>query len=403
MPEGAHAGMLTIPAMADQRLAGRRLLIRQDLNVPVKKGVITNDARIKASLPTLKMALAQGAAVMVMSHLGRPEEGRPDDTFSLQPVAAALSRALARPVPLVKDWIDGVNVEPGGIVLCENVRFLTGEKKSADSLAKKMAALCDAYVMDAFGAAHRAQASTCGVAKFAAHAWAGPLLAAELNALGKGLHNPQRPMLAIVGGAKVSTKLALLEKLIDKVDQLVVGGGIANTFIAAAGYAVGRSLYETDLVEVAKRLMEKADRRHAGIPIATDVVCAKAFAETARATVKAVSQVEDDDLILDIGPASAACLSRLIHAAGTVVWNGPLGAFEIRQFSHGTRALAQAVAGSRAFSIAGGGDTVAAIEAFNVADNISYISTGGGAFLEFLEGRVLPAVDILQQRAQPAG
>ena len=387
-------------AMADQQLAGRRLLIRQDLNVPVKNGVITNDARITASLPTLKLALAQGAAVMVMSHLGRPQEGQPEDRFSLQPVAAALSQALAQPVALVKNWIDGVKVEPGEIVLCENVRFLVGEKESADHLAKKMAALCDAYVMDAFGTAHRAQASTYGVARFAASAWAGPLLAAELKALEKGLQNPQRPVLAIVGGAKVSTKLTLLEQLINKVDQLIVGGGIANTFIAAAGHAVGKSLYEADLVDVAKRLIEDADRRHANIPIATDVVCAKAFSETAEATVRAVTQVQDDDLILDIGPASAAHFSRLISAAGTVVWNGPLGVFEMKQFSQGTHTLAQAVASSPAFSIAGGGDTVAAIEAFNVADNISCISTGGGAFLEFLEGRQLPAVDILQQRAR---
>lgn len=386
--------------MAEQELAERRLLIRQDLNVPIKDGVITNDARIKASLPTLKLALSKNAAVMVMSHLGRPTEGEPDDQFSLQPVADELTKALGQQVTLVKDWIDGVNVEPGQIVLCENVRFLKGEKNCEDDLAKKMASLCDIYVMDAFGTAHRAQASTYGAAKFAPIACAGPLLAAELEALDKGLQNPQRPMVAIVGGSKVSTKLTLLEQLIDKVDQLVVGGGIANTFIAAAGYAVGKSLYEADLVDVAKNLIENARQRNAEIPIPTDVVCAKEFSDSAEATIKSVADVEEDDLILDIGPESAAHLSKIMAAAGTIVWNGPVGVFEIKQFSQGTEVLSQSVADSQAFSIAGGGDTVAAIDTFNVANNISYISTGGGAFLEFLEGKLLPAVDILQQRAQ---
>ena len=392
--------MSNVLTMAEQELANRRLLIRQDLNVPIKDGVITNDARIRASLPTLKLALSKGAAVMIMSHLGRPTEGQPEDKFSLQPVADALSEQLGQAVPLVKNWIEGCEVAPGQVVLCENVRFLVGEKKCDDELAKKMAALCDIYVMDAFGTAHRAQASTYGVAKFAPSACAGPLLAAELAALEKALTDPKRPMVAIVGGSKVSTKLTLLEQLIDKVDQLVVGGGIANTFIAAAGYSVGKSLYEEDLVSVAKQLIHTAKQRGADIPIPTDVVCAKEFSETAAAEIKAVSEVADDDMILDVGPESAKHLSSVMQAAGTIVWNGPLGVFEIAQFAHATQELSNAIAVSQAFSIAGGGDTVAAIDKFNVANNISYISTGGGAFLEFLEGKLLPAVEILQQRAQ---
>jgi len=386
--------------MAEQELANRRLLIRQDLNVPIKDGVITNDARIRASVPTLKLALSKGAAVMVMSHLGRPTEGQPEDKFSLQPVADALSAELGQPVALVKDWIDGCEVNSGQVVLCENVRFLPGEKKCEDALAKKMAALCDIYVMDAFGTAHRAQASTYGVAKFAPSACAGPLLAAELDALDKALQEPQRPMVAIVGGSKVSTKLTLLEQLIDKVDQLVVGGGIANTFIAAAGYSVGKSLYEADLVDVAQQLIQAAKQRGADIPIPTDVVCAKEFSDTATAQIKAVSAVADDDMILDVGPDTAAYLGSLMQVAGTIVWNGPVGVFEIPQFAQATLTLSHAIASSQAFSIAGGGDTVAAIDKFNVAEDISYISTGGGAFLEFLEGKLLPAVEILQQRAQ---
>lgn len=381
-------------------LTGRRLLIRQDLNVPVKDGVITNNARIYASIPTLKLALSKGASVMVMSHLGRPTEGQPEDKFSLQPVAHALTKELGQPVTLVKDWIDGCDVQPGQIVLCENVRFLAGEKNCQDTLAKKMAALCDIYVMDAFGTAHRAQASTYGVAKFAPSACAGPLLAAELEALEKALKDPQRPMVAIVGGSKVSTKLTLLEQLIEKVDQLVVGGGIANTFIAAAGYSIGKSLYEEDLVDVAKQLMQTVKQRGSEIPIPTDVVCAKEFSESANAQIKAVSDVANDDMILDLGPDTAAHLSRVMEAAGTIVWNGPLGVFEMPQFAQATLTLSNAIASSQAFSIAGGGDTVAAIDEFNVAENISYISTGGGAFLEFLEGKLLPAVEILQQRAQ---
>jgi len=392
--------MLNVLTMAEMELANCRLLIRQDLNVPIKDGIIINDARIRASLPSLKLALSKGAAIMVMSHLGQPTEGTPEEKYSLQPVADALSTALGQDVPLVKDWIDGCQVAPGEIVLCENVRFLVGEKKCDDALAKKMAALCDIYVMDAFGTAHRAQASTYGAAKFAASACAGPLLAAELDALAKGLENPQRPMVAIVGGSKVSTKLTLLEQLIDKVDQLVVGGGIANTFIAAAGFPVGKSLYEADLVDVAKQLIEKAKQRGADIPIPTDVVCAKEFSEHASAETKLVKDVAEDDMILDIGPESAAHLNDIMQAAGTIVWNGPLGVFEFPEFAGSTRTLSHAIAASNAFSIAGGGDTVAAIDAFGVAGNISYISTGGGAFLEFLEGKVLPAVEILQQRAQ---
>ncbi|MFK8027076.1 MAG: phosphoglycerate kinase [Gammaproteobacteria bacterium] len=392
--------MSNVLTMVEMELANCRLLIRQDLNVPIKDGIISNDARIRASLPTLKLALTKGAAVMVMSHLGRPTEGVPDNKYSLQPVADMLAEALGQNVPLVKDWVDGCHVSPGEIVLCENVRFLAGEKKCEDALAKKMAALCDVFVMDAFGTAHRAQASTYGVAKFAAAACAGPLLAAELEALAKGLENPKRPMVAIVGGSKVSTKLTLLEQLIDKVDQLVVGGGIANTFIAAAGFSVGKSLYEADLVDVAKQLIEKAKQRGADIPIPTDVVCAKEFSESASAVTKAVQDIDDDDMILDIGPDSAAHLSGVMQAAGTIVWNGPLGVFEFPQFAGATKSLSEAIATSNAFSIAGGGDTVAAIDKFKVANNISYISTGGGAFLEFLEGKLLPAVDILQQRAQ---
>ncbi len=392
--------MSKVLTMAEMELANRQLLIRQDLNVPIKDGVISNDARIRASIPTLKLALPNGAAIMVMSHLGRPTEGTPEEKYSLQPVADALAAALGQEVPLVGNWIDGCEVAPGKIVLCENVRFLAGEKKCEDVLAKKMAALCDIYVMDAFGTAHRAQASTYGVAKFATAACAGPLLAAELDALAKGLENPQRPMVAIVGGSKVSTKLTLLEQLIDKVDQLVVGGGIANTFIAAVGFSVGKSLYEVDLVDVAKKLIEKAKQRGADIPIPTDVVCAKEFSESAPAETKLVQDIADDDMILDIGPQSAAHLGSVMQAAGTIVWNGPLGVFEFPQFAGATKTLSNAIAASDAFSIAGGGDTVAAIDTFEVADDISYISTGGGAFLEFLEGKVLPAVDILQQRAQ---
>jgi len=390
--------MPNLTEMHDLSLSGQRVLIRQDLNVPIHEGKITNDARIRASLPTLQYALKQGAAVMVMSHLGRPVEGEYDASLSLAPVAAALTEALGVQVNLVRDWIERIDIQPGQIVLCENVRFLAGEKKSAPELSQKMAALCDVYVMDAFGTAHRAQASTYGVAEFAPIACAGPLLSAELRALAHALETPAHPMVAIVGGSKVSTKLALLEQLITKVDQLVIGGGIANTFIAAAGYSIGQSLHEEDLVDVAKKFIQKAQATGTQIPIPVDVVCAKSFSKQAKAEIKSVDAVADDDLILDIGPESCKQLTALMKQAGTIVWNGPLGVFEFDNFAQGTKTLAQAIADSEAFSIAGGGDTVAAIDKFNIANNISYISTGGGAFLEFLEGKVLPAVEILQQR-----
>ncbi len=390
---------MTIKKMTDLDLKGKRVLIRADLNVPIKDGEVTSDTRIRASVPTIRQALAQGArAVMVMSHLGRPKEGEYDPQYSLAPVARRLSELLDQPVRLIQDWIDGVETKPGEVVLLENVRFLKGEKKNDPELGKKMAALCDVFVMDAFGTAHRAQASTYAVAQFAPEVCAGLLLAQELEALGKALQNPDRPLLAIVGGSKVSTKLKVLETLAQKVDQLIVGGGIANTFIAAAGFPVGKSLYEPDLIPDAKRLMEQAKARGADIPIPEDVVVAKEFSEDAKATVKKVNEVADDDLILDIGPETAKYYADLIKKAGTIVWNGPVGVFEIDQFAEGTRVLAEAIAASKAFSIAGGGDTLAAIEKFGIGDKVSYQSTGGGAFLEFLEGRKLPAVEILEQR-----
>lgn len=385
---------MTILRMTDVDLQGKRVLIREDLNVPVKDGVVTSDARIRASLPTIEAALTAGARVMVLSHLGRPEEGVYDDAASLAPVATRLSELLSRDVPLVKEWLDGVDVEPGDVVLCENVRFNKGEKANDEELSRRMAALCDVYVMDAFGTAHRAQASTHGVGRFAPVACAGPLLAAELDALGKALHEPAKPLVAIVGGAKVSTKLEVLEALADKVDQLVVGGGIANTFLAAAGYPVGQSLCEHDLIPAAKRIAEKVS-----IPLPTDVVVAKAFAADAEAVVKAVADVEVDDLILDVGPETAARLAGLMKEAGTIVWNGPLGVFEFDQFGEGTRALSEAIAASNGFSIAGGGDTLAAVDKYGIASDVSYISTGGGAFLEFLEGKTLPAVAMLREQA----
>ncbi len=390
---------MTIKKMTDLDLKGKRVLIRADLNVPIKDGEVTSDTRIRASVPTIRQALAQGArAVMVMSHLGRPKEGEYDPQYSLAPVARRLSELLDQPVRLIQDWIDGVETKPGEVVLLENVRFLKGEKKNDPELGKKMAALCDVFVMDAFGTAHRAQASTYAVAQFAPEVCAGLLLAQELEALGKALQNPDRPLLAIVGGSKVSTKLKVLETLAQKVDQLIVGGGIANTFIAAAGFPVGKSLYEPDLIPDAKRLMEQAKARGADIPIPEDVVVAKEFSEDAKATVKKVNEVANDDLILDIGPETAKYYADLIKKAGTIVWNGPVGVFEIDQFAEGTRVLAEAIAASKAFSIAGGGDTLAAIEKFGIGDKVSYQSTGGGAFLEFLEGRKLPAVEILEQR-----
>ncbi len=389
---------MSIQRMIDLDLSGKRVLIRQDLNVPVKNGHVTSDIRIKASVPTIQQALEKGAAVMVMSHLGRPEEGYFDEASSMQPVAECLSALLDKPVRLQRNWLEGIDVAPGEVVLCENVRFNVGEEQNSDDLGQKMAALCDIFVMDAFGTAHRAQASTHSVAKFAPVACAGPLLSSELDALGKALENPAKPLLAIVGGSKVSTKLTVLESLSKKVDQLIVGGGIANTFIAAAGYSVGKSLYEPDLIGAAQQLMAIAKQTGSDIPIPVDVVCAKEFSETAEATVKKVTDIAEDDLVLDIGPETAALYADMIKSAGTVVWNGPVGVFEIEQFSHGTEVLAQAIADSAAFSIAGGGDTLAAIDQFGVHDGISYTSTGGGAFLEFLEGKELPAVAILKSR-----
>jgi len=390
---------MSIKRMVDLDLSGKRVLVRQDLNVPVKNGKVTSDIRIQASVPTIELALAKGAAVMVLSHLGRPEEGQYDEESSLKPVAERLEALLGKPVRLEKDWLEGVTIAPGEVVLCENVRFNVGEEKNSDALGEKMAALCDVFVMDAFGTAHRAQASTHSVAKFAPIACAGPLLASELDALGKALETPTKPLVAIVGGSKVSTKLTVLESLSEKVDQLIVGGGIANTFIAAAGFPVGKSLYEADLIPEALRLIAAAKAAGAAIPIPTDVVCAKEFSETAAATVKQVADVADDDLILDIGPDTAQHYAEILKSAGTIVWNGPVGVFEIDQFGGGTETLSRAIAESPAFSIAGGGDTLAAIDKYGINDNISYTSTGGGAFLEFLEGKELPAVSILKSRA----
>ncbi|MEI7796289.1 MAG: phosphoglycerate kinase [Methylococcaceae bacterium] len=388
---------MTILRMVDLELAGKRVLIREDLNVPVKNGKVTSDARIQASLPTIEFALNAGAAVMLMSHIGRPTEGEYNPEYSLQPVAEHLATLLNKPVRLEKDWLEGIEINAGEIVLCENVRFNVGEGKNNDDLGKKMAALCDIFVMDAFGTAHRAQASTHAIAKFAPIACAGPLLASELEALGRALETPEKPVIAIVGGSKVSTKLTVLKSLSEKVDQLIVGGGIANTFIAAAGFSVGKSLYEADLIDEAKQLIADAKAAGTEIPIPTDVVCAKEFSETAEATIKYVADIEADDLILDIGPETAAHYAHLLKSAQTIVWNGPVGVFEIEQFAHGTQTIAYAIAGSDAFSIAGGGDTLAAIDKYGINDQISYMSTGGGAFLEFLEGKELPAVAILQK------
>ncbi|MEI6268390.1 MAG: phosphoglycerate kinase [Methylococcaceae bacterium] len=389
---------MSIQRMVDLDLSGKRVLIRQDLNVPVKNGKVTSDIRIQASVPTIEKALAAGAAVILLSHLGRPDEGQYDEAASLKPVAERLSILLGKPVRVEKDWLEGVVIAPGEVVLCENVRFNVGEEKNSDELGKKMAALCDVFVMDAFGTAHRAQASTHSVAKFAPIVCAGPLLASELDALGKALETPAKPLVAIVGGSKVSTKLTVLKSLSEKVDQLIVGGGIANTFIAASGFQVGKSLYEADLIEEAQRLIAEAKKAGSAIPIPVDVVCAKEFSETAIATIKKVEDVEADDLILDIGPDTAKLYAELIKSAGTIVWNGPVGVFEIEQFSHGTQSLATAIAQSSAFSIAGGGDTLAAIDKYGINDQVSYTSTGGGAFLEFLEGKELPAVAILKSR-----
>jgi phosphoglycerate kinase len=387
--------IMTVLKMADLDLSGKRVLIREDLNVPVKNGKVTSDARIRASLPTIQLALAAGAKVIVMSHLGRPEEGVYDEESSIKPVAAHLAGLLGRDVNVIKDFREGVEVAAGEVVLLENVRFNKGEKKDADELAQAYAALCDVFVMDAFGTAHRAQASTHGVAKFAPVACAGPLLAAELDALGKALATPARPLVAIVGGSKVSTKLEVLESLSDICDQIIVGGGIANTFLAAAGKPVGKSLCEDDLIPAAKKLMEKVS-----IPLPTDVVCGKEFSESAVATLKSADAVEADDMIFDIGPDSAKALAEQLKSAKTIIWNGPVGVFEFDQFGEGTKALALAIAESDAFSIAGGGDTLAAVDKYEIADKVSYISTGGGAFLEFVEGKVLPAVAILEERAK---
>jgi len=390
---------MTVIKMADLDLANKRVLIREDLNVPVQEGEISSDARLQAALPTIKQALSAGAKVMVMSHLGRPTEGEFSQEYSLKPVADYLAAAINYPVRLVSDYLAGVDIAAGELVILENVRFNKGEKKNDDALAKQLADLCDVFVMDAFGTAHRAQASTHGVAKFAPTACAGPLLVGELEALGKALDNPARPMVAIVGGSKVSTKLTVLESLSGIVDQLIVGGGIANTFIAAAKHNVGKSLYEADLVAEAQRLTTQAQANKGDIPVPVDVVVANEFSPTAKATLKNVNDVSDDEMIFDIGPETAQQLAEIIKNAGTIVWNGPVGVFEFDQFGQGTQAIANAIADSSAFSIAGGGDTLAAVDKYNIKDKVSYISTGGGAFLEFLEGKKLPAVEILEQRA----
>ncbi len=386
--------------MTDMDLRGKRVLLREDLNVPVQDGIVTSDARIRAALPTIRHALDQRAKVFILSHLGRPEEGKLDEALSLKPVAARLSELLGKSVPLRRDWLDGVDCEAGTAVLCENVRFNKGEKKDDPALARRMADLCDVFVMDAFGTAHRAEASTHGVVKFARSAGAGPLLVGELEALERALQKPARPLVAIVAGSKVSTKLTVLESLLAKVDKLIVGGGIANTFLAATGVAVGKSLYEADLLDVARRLMAQARARGAEIPLPTDVVVAKELAATAHADVRSIHEVRPDERILDIGPDTAERLSGMLQSAGTIIWNGPVGVFEFEQFGEGTRAIAQAIARSKAFSLAGGGDTLAAIEKYGVEDGISYISTGGGAFLEFVEGKTLPAVAALEERAR---
>ncbi len=390
---------MKIIKMSSLDLAGKRVLIREDLNVPIKDGVVTSDARIRAALPTIQAALAAKAHVLVMSHLGRPEEGHFTEEFSLAPVAKRLTQLLGVPVALKRDWLGGAQAGTGEVTLLENVRFNRGEKKNSDELARQMAALCDIFVMDAFGTAHRAEASTHGVAKYAPVACAGPLLVSELSALETALEKPARPLLAIVAGSKVSTKLTVLESLLGKVDQLIVGGGITNTFLAALGHNVGKSLYEPQMLDICKRLLDQSKQRGIEIPMPTDVVVATEFSATAEADVKPVGRVNSNEMILDIGPDSAEAMAKLVAAAGTVLWNGPVGVFEFEQFGEGTRTLAMAIARAKAFSLAGGGDTLAAIEKYGIEDGISYISTGGGAFLEFVEGKTLPAVEILQQRA----
>ncbi len=389
---------LRVKRMTDQALAGKRVLIREDLNVPVKDGKVTSTARLDAALPTLRTALDAKARVLVMSHLGRPKEGKPDPALSLAPVAAKLGELLGSKVPLVAKWLDGVDVAPGELVLCENVRFEVGEEADDDELSVRMAALCDVFVMDAFGTAHRAQASTNGVARHAPIACAGPLLVAELEALGRVLENPKRPLTAIIGGSKVSTKIEVLQSLSTKVDELILGGGIANTILAASGIAVGKSLHEKDMLDFAAKLL-RGEFGKAKLPLPTDVVVATSLDAGVRGRIKNVREVAADEMILDIGPDTAALYAKRLSSAGTIVWNGPLGVFENPEFAAGTRRVAEAVAASSAFSIAGGGDTLAAIEQFGIGDEISYISTGGGAFLEFLEGKTLPAVATLEQRA----
>src|SRR6202453_5028277 len=392
-------GRMRIIRMSSLDLTGKRVLIREDLNVPIQDGVVTSDARIRAALPTIQAALTARARVLVMSHLGRPEEGKYAEEFSLAPVAKRLAQLLGVPVALKKGWLGGVDVQPGEVVLLENVRFNKGEKKDADDLARTMAALCDIYVMDAFGTAHRAEASTHGVARYAPIGCEGAMLVSKVAALEKALEKPARPLLAIGAGSKVSTKLTVLETLLSKVDQMIVGGGIANTFLAARGFNVGKSLHEPDMLDICRRLIDQSQKRGIVIPMPTDVVVATEFSAVAEADVKPVGKVADNEMILDIGPDSAEELSRLIAQAGTILWNGPVGVFEFDQFGEGTRTLANAIARSKAFSLAGGGDTLAAIEKYGVEDSISYISTGGGAFLEFVEGKKLPAVEILEQRA----
>lgn len=386
--------------MDELTLSGKRVLIRADLNVPIRHGRISDDTRIKAVLPTIREAIEAHARVLLVSHLGRPTAGQAHEAFSLLPVAERLSQLLHKRVPLARDWLSGVTVEKGGVVLCENVRFEIGETEDDDGLARKMAALCDIYVNDAFATAHRAQASTHGIAKYAPVVCAGPLLKAELAALSRALDQPARPMVGIVGGAKVSTKFHVLGSLSEKVDRLIVGGGIANTFLKAAGYNIGQSLYEEALVPLAQELSRKARAQGKEIPIPKDVVCAKEFSEQAQSTVKAIDAVSDDEMIMDIGPATTGYYVELLSGASTIIWNGPVGVFEFPRFEAGTRALAEAVAGSRAFSVAGGGDTLAAIAKYQISQQISYVSTGGGAFLEFLEGKALPAVAILEERAR---
>ena len=391
---------MSVIKMTDLDLAGKRVLIRQDLNVPIKDGKVSSDKRIRASLPTIQAAKNAGAKVMIMSHLGRPTEGSPEPEFSLAPVANHLTTLLGDEVTLNTDYLETTpEIADGEVVLLENVRFNIGEKADDEALSKHYAALCDIYVMDAFGTAHRAQASTHGAGKFAPTACAGPLLAGELEALAKALDNPARPMIALVGGSKVSTKLTVLESLSKVVDQLIVGGGIANTFIAAEGHNVGKSLYEADLVDTAKALKANAQSNGGDIPVPVDVVCAKEFAESATATTKKVNEVADDDMVFDIGPKSAKELANIIKNAGTIVWNGPVGVFEFDQFGEGTKTIAMAIAESNAFSVAGGGDTLAAVDKYDIADKVSYISTGGGSFLEFLEGKKLPVVTMLEERS----